>query len=175
MPAAGRLAMRWIGVGLLALAAACARGDAVPGVGDPFTPHAFMRLDAPGSITVPGPGLIVLNVWATWCGPCRREMASLERLHGRLAAHGVRVIGISVDEDLNLAREFVRREGLTFPNGVESAHALAAGAAHVTRFPTTFVIDRAGIVRWREERARDWSDDETAARLGALLASAGPM
>lgn len=151
------------------LLAACTDPGSAPGVGEAFPPQHFARLDAPGDLALPAPdGPVVVNVWATWCEPCRREMQSLERLN-RMAPAGVRVVGISVDEDRNLAAEFVRREGLTFANGVDAASHLAHGPLHVTKFPTTFVIDAHGVVRLREERPRDWSDDINVARLKAAL------
>jgi hypothetical protein len=79
------------------------------------------------------------------------------------------VVGISVDRDRNLAAEFVLRERLTFVNAVDSRGVLAIAPLSVTKFPTTLVIDAAGIVRWREEAARDWSDPRTVERVGALL------
>ena len=151
------------------LLAACTRSG--QGVGEPFPALRFPRLDAPGELALPArEGPVVVNVWATWCEPCRREMQSLERLN-RLAPAGVHVIGISVDDDRNLAAEFVRRERLTFPMVVEGAASIARGPLHVTRFPTTFLIDAHGVVRLREEHARDWSDDLNVARVKAALRS----
>ncbi|HET9580251.1 MAG TPA: TlpA disulfide reductase family protein [Usitatibacter sp.] len=138
-------------------------------MGEPLAQRHLARLDGRGELALPaGDGPVVVNVWATWCEPCRREMQSLERLH-RLAPAGVRVVGISVDEDRNLAEEFLRQQHVTFANGVDSAAGLAHGPWHVTRFPTTLVVDARGVVRLREERARDWSDDVNVARVKAAL------
>lgn len=151
------------------LLAACADSGRPAGVGEPFSPRRFPRLDAPGELAIPAPGApTIVNVWATWCEPCRREMQSLERL-SRLAPAGVRVVGISVDEDRNLAAEFVRRERLSFANGFDDAARLSRGPLQVTKFPTTFLVDARGVVRLREERARDWSDGENVARVKAAL------
>lgn len=143
--------------------------------GERFPEHDLRRLEGAGRIALPGAGAgpLVVNVWATWCEPCRREMQSLETLHRRLAPAGVRVVGISVDADRRLAAEFVRGQGLTFENAVEDAHALGTGRLAVRKFPTTFVVDARGVVRWREEAARDWADEPSVARIRALSEGGG--
>ena len=137
-------------------------------VAERFPPRAFALIEGQGQLDIPGPGKVpmIVNVWATWCGPCRQEMQSLERLHRRLEGSGVRVVGISVDTDRNLAREFVRRERLTFPNALDQRSELAR---EVTKYPTTFVIGADGQVLSRTETARDWSDAATVAWLESLL------
>jgi thiol-disulfide isomerase/thioredoxin len=151
------------------LLAACVGSDEARGVGQAFPAVRLPLLDVKGELALPGREPTIVNVWATWCEPCRREMQSLERLH-RAAPGGVRVVGISVDTDANLAAEFVRSEKLTFTNALDARFELTEGALRVDRFPTTFVIDARGVVRLREERARDWSDAANVERVKALLA-----
>lgn len=114
-------------------------------------------------------GLVLVNVWATWCEPCRREMPSLEAAHRALAPKGIRVVGINIDRDALLAREHVRKLGLTFPNLSDPAQIIAREALGVARLPTTLAIGRDGRVRWRDESARDWSEP---ARLAMIERSA---
>lgn len=161
---------------LLLASVACAPPER-PGVrvGDRFPEHDLERLEGAGTIPLPGAGAgpLVVNVWATWCEPCRREMQSLEKLHRRLGAAGVRVVGVSVDADRRLGAEFVRAQGLTFENAAGDAHALGTGTLAVRKFPTTFVIDARGVVRWREEAARDWADEPSLARIRAMSLGGG--
>jgi cytochrome c biogenesis protein CcmG, thiol:disulfide interchange protein DsbE len=115
-------------------------------------------------------GPVLINVWATWCEPCRREMASLERLHRGLGGSGIRIIGVSVDRDVNLAREYVRGQGLTFPNLSDPDQALVRDRLAVTKLPTTVAIGSDGRVRWREVGARDWDGPPLRDRVLQSLA-----
>ena len=117
-----------------------------------------------------GDGAIVLNVWATWCEPCRREMASLEAAHHALAARGIRVVGVSVDRDVLLAREYARRMGLTFTNVSDPAQELVRDRLGVRRLPTTIGVGADGRLRWRDESARNWAEP---ARLAWVERSMG--
>ena len=60
----------------------------------------------------------VLNVWATWCGPCRKEMPALQALAGRLKEYGIDVVALSVDDDLKLMEEFLLKYAITLPTPV---------------------------------------------------------
>ena len=149
--------MRALVVALALLAASCAREEPPP-----------QRVDV---ALFGGAGPAIVNIWATWCEPCRREMQTLERLHRRLEGSGVRVIGISVDADLNLAREFVRRERLSFPNVFDAESPLARGAS---KFPTTYVVSAEGVVLAKVETARDWSSEASIAWIESALKRALP-
>jgi thiol-disulfide isomerase/thioredoxin len=119
-------------------------------------------------------GVILVNVWATWCEPCRREMPSLEAAHQALAARGIRVVGINIDHDALLAREHARKLGVTFANLSDPSQAIAREALGVTKLPTTLAIGRDGRVRWREESARDWAAPDRLARIERTGAAGAP-
>ena len=93
--------------------------------------------------------VVVLNFWATWCGPCRLEMPSLQSLHDDRAGDGVVVIGLSTDVgSVDPIRAWIEERDITFPVGrATNAHRSAFGG--ITGIPTTFLIDRNGVVRHR--------------------------
>jgi cytochrome c-type biogenesis protein len=93
---------------------------------------------------------VLLNVWATWCHPCREEIPVLQQLYERYRAEGLDVIGVSVDArgSERAIRDFTTDFGMTYPvwhdpdERVQSTF-LAVGV------PATFLIDREGVLRWR--------------------------
>ncbi len=99
---------------------------------------------------------VVLTFWATWCGPCRWEMPSLERLHQNRQAAGLSVVGVSVDRTAGPAERFVADYGLSFPNLWDS-RGRAAAAYRAESIPLSYLVDPAGRVAAVSLGARDWS------------------
>ena len=93
--------------------------------------------------------VVVLNFWATWCGPCKLEMPSLQSLHEDKADEGVVVLGLSTDAGGAASiRTFLDERDITYPVGrATSAHRAAFGGIH--GIPTTFIIDAEGVVQHR--------------------------
>jgi len=92
--------------------------------------------------------VVVLNFWASWCGPCWKEAPGLERTWEAYRSRGVQFIGVNERDDLSAALSFIETNGLTFPSGSDPAGRLAA-SYRLTGMPTTFVIDRAGNLVYR--------------------------
>jgi len=155
----------------LALAACDPRAPAVPQSGDALPSLQLVGLaDGRQYATDDWKGsVLVINFWATWCEPCRREMPSLEALQRRFAGAPVRVIGITMDDDLNLAREFLLAQKITFPNHAEAPGARARDALSVQLLPETILVDVGGRIAARVKGARDWAGADAVAELNALL------
>lgn len=101
--------------------------------------------------------VVLLNLWTTWCPPCREEMPSMERLYQRLKDRGFVLLAVSQDEAGKPAVEaFVRDLGLTFPVLVDPEHQVG-DRYQVWGYPESFLIDREGRIAERIIGPRDWA------------------
>ncbi|MGH7712971.1 MAG: TlpA disulfide reductase family protein [Gemmatimonadaceae bacterium] len=117
---------------------------------------------------------LLLNVWATWCDPCREEMPSMDRLYRDYRDRGLRVVAVSIDEAGNesLIREFVGDHGLTF-DILHDAKSDIMSLYGVLGVPQTFLISRRGEIV-ANRFAADWSSAESRALVDSLLRIGAP-
>ncbi len=98
---------------------------------------------------------VVLTFWATWCGPCRFEMPTLERLHRGRSERGLAVVGVALDADGAAVGPFVREHELSFPILLDPAGEVGRGY-RAESIPLTYLIDPGGRVVGLSRGARDW-------------------
>ncbi len=115
--------------------------------------------------------VVLLNVWATWCGPCRVEMPSMQKLEEQLGPKGLRIVAVSVDFAGMESRvtDFAKELGLTFET-LHDAPGRIKRQYQTTGVPETFIIGRDGHIRRWMIGAEDWSKPEVVAYLERLLA-----
>jgi DsbE subfamily thiol:disulfide oxidoreductase len=96
---------------------------------------------------------VIVDFWATWCGPCKESFPKLEELSKRLGDK-VEIIGISVDDEKKGVLEFAKENGATFAIGWDEGHVIAA-RWKVGTMPTTFIVDGEGTVRFIHDGYHD--------------------
>jgi cytochrome c biogenesis protein CcmG, thiol:disulfide interchange protein DsbE len=114
--------------------------------------------------------VILLNIWATWCTPCRVEMPSIEALHTDFKDRGLRVVAVSVDDAVNAngVRQFAQELGLTFDILHDSVSSIER-SYQIYGYPATFIIGRDGIIRRRHVGADDWNSPANRDLVSRLL------
>jgi cytochrome c biogenesis protein CcmG, thiol:disulfide interchange protein DsbE len=101
--------------------------------------------DGTGSLADHEGKVVVLNLWASWCPPCRSEMPLLERTHKRIATQDGIVLGIDSQDASEDAMRFLREKKITFPS-LRDSDGEYAGELGVAALPETFLIDRRGRI-----------------------------
>jgi cytochrome c biogenesis protein CcmG, thiol:disulfide interchange protein DsbE len=91
--------------------------------------------------------VVLVDFWASWCGPCREELPVLENLYKKYRAKGFEVIGVNQDQDPANASKFLRRTPLSF-TVLHDAKRSVAGAYGPDKMPSSYLIDRHGLVRY---------------------------
>lgn len=115
--------------------------------------------------------VVVLNLWTTWCPPCRDEMPSMERLYRRLRDRDFVLLAVSQDEEgKRVVEPFVRDLKVSFPVLVDPERQVGERYG-VWGYPETFVIDRNGYLVERIIGPRDWDAPAAVAKLEALIAA----
>jgi len=114
--------------------------------------------------------VIFLNLWATWCGPCKIEVPELQRLHNQYGARGFKVVGVSLDDNPEVVQEFIKQYQITYPV-VFDPDQKAANVFQTSMIPTSLVINRKGKIVWRRQMAIDPHDAELVKVIESALSS----
>ena len=112
--------------------------------------------------------VVMINFWATWCGPCRQEMPHLEALHQRYSDLGFTLLGVNVEENSRLSDEFLAETPVSFSilfdpkNGVSDLYDVVA-------MPSTVLVDRKGNMRFIHHGYKPGYENEYQTQIRALL------
>jgi cytochrome c biogenesis protein CcmG/thiol:disulfide interchange protein DsbE len=144
--------------------------------------RAATRIGQPVQLTAPDvagktvdvsadPGRVrVIDFWASWCDPCREEMPALDALLREQGARGLAIYGVSFDEDLEQVREFQRQVTVSFPILWDRGGSRYSALYRIDRLPTTFVVDRRGVIRFVHQAYDASIAAETRREVEQLLA-----
>lgn len=154
------------GLSILGLTGYEDRNTAYPAVGDVFPLPAIERIEwldghQPGF----GDKTLLINFWATWCAPCRREMPDLQKLSETLDREKYAVIGISVDEDRNLAEEFLLDNRIRFANYWDHGQLISSELLGIEAFPATYIVAPDGSILDRINGEQTWNEASFEASL----------
>jgi len=116
--------------------------------------------------------VVLLNVWATWCHPCRAEIPELRAIHEKYKASGLELVGVSVDHDGmdDDIRKFMAEFRMTYPIWRDPDERVLTQFL-VVGVPATFLIDRSGVLRWRFTGPIRPGDTSLAAAIDRALGS----
>ncbi len=108
---------------------------------------------------------LIINVWASWCGPCRSEMGSLERLFWRYEGRKFSMIGISTDDYRDKAEAFLKMSPSSFSHFIDS-RLMLENMLGANRIPLTVLVDARGRVVGKYYGAKDWDSPEARLLIG---------
>lgn len=136
--------------------------------GAPFPAVTLTRLDGSTRPLSDFRGkLVVFNVWATWCGPCRRELPSLDRLRRTLDPAHYAVVAMAVDDDATEVREYLLDSGIELPSYIDKGRHIAMEVFGVHGFPDTFIIGPQGRLLAQVAGDRQWDAADVVAAVKA--------
>ncbi|MCC7202594.1 MAG: TlpA family protein disulfide reductase [Nitrospirae bacterium] len=115
--------------------------------------------------------VIMLNFWATWCGPCRDEMPSMEKLYRQFKDRGFVIIAVASGEDVTSVNTFFKQYNLTFTALIDSDYKVSDNYK-VWALPTTYFINSSGQIIGKAQGGRDWSTRQASQYIAALLQTA---
>ncbi|HET6846179.1 MAG TPA: TlpA disulfide reductase family protein [Anaerolineales bacterium] len=92
--------------------------------------------------------VVLVNLWATWCPPCKQEMPVFQAFYGAHRSRGFALLAINDGESVEIVEQFVVARGITFPVWLDPAYEASEHAFRTANLPTSYVIDREGTVRW---------------------------
>lgn len=94
--------------------------------------------------------VVLIDFWAQWCEPCKKELPQLDRLAKEYAGKGVAIVAVNIDKQRDNAERMVKQLGVTLPVLLDPAGSVA-GTYDLPKMPTSFVVDKKGIVRYVNE------------------------
>lgn len=111
---------------------------------------------------------LIINVWASWCGPCREEISSLENLSRKFGGKQLNMIGISTDDDATAAKMFIKEYKLSFTNYLDS-HVKLENMLGANTIPLTILVDEQGRVIEKVRGFHEWDSPDTIKYINQKL------
>ena len=138
-------------------------------VGQPAPDFALRSMQGPSMRLSEHLGeVVIINFWATWCGPCRQEMPLLDQLYGKYQRAGLVLLSVNIDEAAEPAIEMAQTLKVSYPVLFDSRKEVSR-AYDVSAMPVTVLVDRAGVVRYVSEGYKPGYEKRYTEKLRELL------
>jgi len=112
--------------------------------------------------------VVMLDFWATWCGPCQQEMPLLDQMYKKFKPAGFTLIGVNVDKEAPAVKELLARRPVSFPVLLDPANQVSK-AYHVDEMPSSVIIDRKGQIRYIHRGYRPGDENDYQDRIRQLI------
>jgi DsbE subfamily thiol:disulfide oxidoreductase len=169
--ATARAATLATALALLSLAATATAGVQPLPVGSVAPAFQLPALDGKGALVSVASlrgKVVLLNFWASWCGPCRKEMPILEQINHQYGKRGVVVVGVNVEPDRSAALDWLKETPVSFPV-LSDTDSHVSAAYHVEGMPNTVILDRKGNVRYVHRSYVAGTEDEYLDQVRQLI------
>ena len=114
--------------------------------------------------------VVLLDVWATWCEPCKAALPVYQELQRKYGAQGLKVYAINIDEDVQQIPQFLKEHNLDLSVLLDTDAKVAEEVLRVQAMPTTLLLDRAGVIRFRHDGFNQLAASRYESEVQTLLA-----
>lgn len=157
---------------ILTLMVLITTGAGLSVAGDLNAPAANFSLDSlagkPVSLSQFKGDVVMVNFWATWCGPCQQEMPLLDQMYRKYKPAGFTLLGINVDKDAPAVKALLERKPVSFTVLMDPTSTVSR-SYHVADMPSTVIIDRKGVIRYVHRGYRPGDENEYQDRIRQLI------
>jgi peroxiredoxin len=112
--------------------------------------------------------VVMVNFWATWCGPCQQEMPLLDQMYKKFKPVGFTLIGVNVDKDAPPVKDLLARKPVSFPVLLDPTNAVSK-AYHLDEMPSSVIIDKTGTIRYVHRGYKPGDENEYQDRIRQLI------
>ncbi len=145
-------------------------GSQHPLVGNPAPSFSFESANGKGKVKLAAlkGKVVIVDFWATWCGPCKESFPKLQGLYSKYQDSGLEIVGVSEDDEKAGIADFGQTYGAKFPLGWDKEKSIA-GQWHPPSMPTSFILDKDGVVRFAHPGYHDGDEAKVEKELKSLL------
>ena len=137
--------------------------------GSPAPPFSLTNLSGQqGALSQYKGQVVMVNFWATWCGPCQQEMPLLDQMYKKYKPAGFTLIGVNVDKEEPAVKELLARKPVSFPVLLDPANQVSK-AYHVDEMPSSVIIDRKGQIRYIHRGYKPGDENDYQDRIRQLI------